>query len=160
MLSLLIDEKRALIYHERNSRDTRDSRHFFPHLNFRRREFFLLDFYRFSISPLYFRDDADIRETSRSIFNVKNESAFVRWQSLSFATLSLEWIIQNFTRAHRSHRRCLITESMMKTNCCVYRNVLQAAATAATLLLSVLVCTENVMKTLWAHDVKILHRHS
>lgn len=32
-----------------------------------------------------------------------------------------------FPSAHRSHRRCLITESMMKTNCCVYRNVLRSA---------------------------------
>lgn len=53
-------------------------------------------------------------------FNVKCDA---RCASLRPAD-NIEWIMRIFM-AHRSHRRCLITESMMKTNCCVYRNVLR-----------------------------------
>lgn len=101
--------------------------------------FFSLSVFNFTSRP---SDDASAWTRGEPFQCHEQHGLFWEWTKMIF--LSLPADVYLFA-AHRSHRRCLITESMMKTNCCVYRNVLRSAVLCRCRPV-VLVNTENVVK--------------
>lgn len=148
--SLLIDEKESVHTLEYLTPSRSRGRKFSSQLSATENVLCSLsDFYRFSISPLYSRDDA----LPTKYFNVKYDAmcSRTRWDSLLYLFFSPPVWLTIF--AHRSHRRCLITESMMKTNCCVYRNVLRLRRELPSCW-----CAQNVVKN--SGGVKIYYTNT
>lgn len=136
MLSLLIDDG------ERVRISLLESHKFSSRFSATRMSFWLADFYRFSISRWRFTT----REKKKILFQCQ-----VRRDWLSF---TCEAPLFSCNAQHRKFprdliRRCLITESMMKTNCAVFFDYGERLSSCS--------CTECCEKLCWCKD--ILHKH-
>lgn len=120
---------------------THNSRLEISFLNFRRREFFL---YRFNFIGIRFHCSTDIRAATFFLFQCHERAIVFRRTNLplNFLPSIVTQKLILFTR-HRSHRRCLVTESMMKTNCCELRTNTERWANDVVVLVH-----WNVVKTL------------